>query len=238
MSDAYKFCFPLPPSLESDKVKLVPFVIEKHAAPFIPLHQTHPRYFEHVPFGPWTSVSEMRRAIEPRILNDPTAVLFAVLDKSLLHLVDTPNEGDAVSDTPNETTAVAGCIGYLAASPANLSAELAFVLCLPAFQGKHIASEASRLLMHLALDTPEQGGLGLRRLEWRANSLNVKSIQLAMHLGFRLDAILRWHFVFPEHKAGNGRSVREGDPRPGTKGRDTAALSLTWDDWENTLLQK
>ncbi|KAI5833994.1 acyl-CoA N-acyltransferase [Schizophyllum commune Tattone D] len=228
MSDAYNFCFPLPPSLESDKVKLVPFLMEKHAAPFIPLHQTHPRYFEHVPFGPWTSIDEMRAAIEPRILNAPTAVMFAVLDKSLVHL-----EG-----TPDEASAVAGCIGYLAASPANLSAELAFVLCLPAFQGKHIASEASRLLMHLALDTPEQGGLGLRRLEWRANSLNVKSIQLAMHLGFRLDAILRWHFVFPEHKAGNGRSIREGDPRPGTKGRDTAVLSLTWDDWENALLQK
>ena len=209
--------------------------MEKHAAPFIPLHQTHPRYFEHVPFGPWTSISEMRRAIEPRILNDSSAVLFAVLDKSLLHLVDTPGESLA---QPNESDAVAGCIGYLAASPANLSAELAFVLCLPAFQGKHIASEASRLLMHLALDTPEQGGLGLRRLEWRANSLNVKSIQLAMHLGFRLDAILRWHFVFPEHKAGNGRSIREGDPRPSTKGRDTAVLSLTWDDWENTLLHK
>uniref|UniRef100_D8QJR9 N-acetyltransferase domain-containing protein n=1 Tax=Schizophyllum commune (strain H4-8 / FGSC 9210) TaxID=578458 RepID=D8QJR9_SCHCM len=231
MSDAYNFCFPLPPSLESEKVKLVPFVMEKHAAPFIPLHQTHARYFEHVPFGPWTSVNEMRAAIEPRILNDPTAVMFAH------DAVDTPGETNAV-DTPDETNAVAGCIGYLAASPANLSAELAFVLCLPAFQGKHIASEASRLLMHLALDTPEQGGLGLRRLEWRANSLNVKSIQLAMHLGFRLDAILRWHFVFPEHKAGNGRSIREGDPRPGTKGRDTAVLSLTWDDWENTLLQK
>ncbi|KAL1745238.1 acyl-CoA N-acyltransferase [Schizophyllum fasciatum] len=224
MSDPYTFCFPLPPSLENERVKLVPFVIEKHAQAFVALSEIHPDVFEHVPFGPWSSIEDMRAAIEPRILQDPAAVLFAVLDKF-------------AGDASDEGGALAGCIGYLAASSANLSAELAFVIMLPSSQGKGIASSASRLLMHLALDSSERGGLGLRRLEWRANSLNVKSIQLAMHLGFRLDAILRWHFVFPESKTGNGRRIREGDPRPGTKGRDTAVLSITWDDWEQISSQ-
>jgi hypothetical protein len=33
--------------------------------------------------------------------------------------------------------------------------------------------------------------------------------------------------------AGNRGGVREGDDREGCVGRDTALLSLCWDDWES-----
>ena len=86
--------------------------------------------------------------------------------------------------------------------------------------------------MRYALDLPP-AGLGLRRLEWRANSLNTKSIALAMRMGYQLDGVLRWDRVYPGDRKGNGRKVREDDVKPGSVGRDTALLSVCWDDWLN-----
>jgi len=53
-------------------------------------------------------------------------------------------------------------------------------------------------------------------------------------MGFKLEGIFRWDFIFPGSKtrAANGGGEREGDPRPGTVGHDTAILALCWDDWE------
>lgn len=89
--------------------------------------------------------------------------------------------------------------------------------------------------MHYALDLPDRGGLGLRRVFWQANALNTASRRLAERLGYRFEGILRWDRVLPENKQefGNGTEVRDGDPR-GRKcvGRDTAILGHCWDDWE------
>lgn len=89
--------------------------------------------------------------------------------------------------------------------------------------------------MHYALDLPENGGLGLRRVQWLANKLNNPSVGLAKRLGFQMEGILRWARVLrPSEAAGsNGCPERKGDPRPGHKGRDSALLAVCWDDWEN-----
>lgn len=51
-------------------------------------------------------------------------------------------------------------------------------------------------------------------------------------MGFRWEGVQRWEYVLAGHKPGNGREVREGNPRAGTRGRDTAILAVCWDDWE------
>jgi hypothetical protein len=47
-----------------------------------------------------------------------------------------------------------------------------------------------------------------------------------------MEGILKWDRVLPEGKIGNGKKEREGDVRKGCPGRDTAMLSICWDDWE------
>lgn len=53
-------------------------------------------------------------------------------------------------------------------------------------------------------------------------------------LGFKLEGVLRWDRIFVGSKASASNEIkeREGDPRPGTVGTDTAVLALCWDDWE------
>jgi RimJ/RimL family protein N-acetyltransferase len=125
-------------------------------------------------------------------------------------------------------------LGLLCTSPTDLSTELGFVLTLPRFQRTHITSNAVGLLLHWALD-PAPHGLALRSVAWKANALNAASVRAAERMGFRREGLLRWDRVLPAAKSaagGNGRGVREGDPKPECLGRDTVLLSLCWDDWE------
>ncbi|KAL1714992.1 acyl-CoA N-acyltransferase [Schizophyllum commune] len=209
------FCFPLPESIENDKVKLVPFDPSIHADAFVAGSKDHPWLFDHLIYGPWQTPADMASQwFEPTIHANPAVVLFAVLDKL----------------SPN--TPLAGIMAYLNTSAPNLVTEIGYITTLPAFQRTHVSSNAVVVLMKYALDLPP-AGLGLRRLEWRANSLNTKSIALAMRMGYQLDGVLRWDRVYPGDKKGNGRKVREDDVKPGTVGRDTALLSVCWDDWLN-----
>jgi RimJ/RimL family protein N-acetyltransferase len=106
------------------------------------------------------------------------------------------------------------------------------------------------LLLHRALDTTEEGGLNLRRVQWFTNSLNVKSQAAALRLGFKVDGMLRCHRIQPLGKAGvRGEyysplsDVREYakvmvlDGRPGPmeelKSRDSWLACVTWEDWED-----
>lgn len=91
-------------------------------------------------------------------------------------------------------------------------------------------------MLQYALNKPSEGGLGLRRVVWLANYLNEGSIRLAKRFQFQQEGLLRWHMVLPPnldgYLAGNGKVLREEDPKPGCAGRDTALFTLTWDDWE------
>lgn len=56
--------------------------------------------------------------------------------------------------------------------------------------------------MHRILDSPEQGGLGLRRCQWKAHSLNLQSAKTAVRMGFTKEGVLRALIVLPEGKIG------------------------------------
>ncbi len=97
-------------------------------------------------------------------------------------------------------------------------------------------SAAVALLMQYALLLPSEGGLGLRRVQYQTDANNDRSIALARKFGFQQEGILRWHRVMPGEKS--GLSPREGDGKPGTKGRHTAILAVCWDDWEQGVKEK
>ncbi|KAL1745240.1 acyl-CoA N-acyltransferase [Schizophyllum fasciatum] len=205
------FCFPLPESIENDKVRLVPFDPLIYAEAFVNASKDHAWLFDHLPYGPWQTADDMiTEFLDPIIHSDPGAVLFAVLDKR------------------SPGTPLAGIMAYKDSSAARLVAEIGYVTTLPAFQRTHVSTNAVAVLMRYALDA-----LGVRRLEWRANSMNARSIGLAMRMGFSLDGVLRWDRVLPAWKRGNGREISEKDVKPGTIGRDSAVLSVCWDDWAN-----
>lgn len=101
--------------------------------------------------------------------------------------------------------------------------------------------------MHRILDAPEDGGLGLRRCQWKANSINAQSAKTAARMGFTKEGVLRALIVLPEGKIGvrGGYDSWDGecfkaDRTEGRQGvenaqcmvRDTFMASVTWYEWE------
>ncbi|KAG7439246.1 uncharacterized protein BT62DRAFT_939157 [Guyanagaster necrorhizus] len=90
--------------------------------------------------------------------------------------------------------------------------------------------------MNYALNLPGEGGLGLRRVVWCASAANEPSLGAANRMGFKMEGVMRWARVWPEAKvrASGGVRVRKGDPKAEEfpYGRDSAVLSVCWDDWE------
>ncbi|KAF7986826.1 hypothetical protein HWV62_12520 [Athelia sp. TMB] len=210
-TEAYNvnFCFPVR-DLCNSRVKLTPFEPAKHASPYFDASAPHPELYKYLPFGPFSTLADyVDTFVESRVHSNPSNVLFAIID------------------TTGAEDAVAGTIGLQAASPANLSAEIGFVIVLPAFQRTHVARTAIGLLLRYALDAPsgDGGGLGLRRVQWQAHSENKASVRAAERLGFRVEALIRWDRVLRDDKLGK---VGRG----GQIGRDTWMLGICWDDWE------
>ncbi|KAG7094952.1 hypothetical protein E1B28_005753 [Marasmius oreades] len=175
-----------------------------------------------LPFGPYHSVEGLVSGLwEGRVEKNPAETLFVVYDKT---------RPDA-----NGQPSLAGTIGYVNSNAADLCTEIGCVIILPQFHRTHVASNAVGLLMHYALDLPENGGLGCRRVQWMANKLNTSSVRLAEKMGFVLEGIIRWHRVIPPSKsiAHNGSPGRKGDPHEGYLARDTAMLGIYWDIWDN-----
>ena len=75
----------------------------------------------------------------------------------------------------------------------------------------------------------------MRRVVWTASTANPNSVSAAKRMGFQQEGIMRWDRVLPVHRAkgGNGKPVRQGDPKENLTGRDTVVLSVCWDDWED-----
>ena len=245
------FCFPVPEVLESERVLLTPFIVSsslimwpnfntnsiqplKHSEYFISQAILSPDVFKFLPFGPFATTEAFNVGlIENRIQKDSGYIIFAIYDKT------------KPSTSNNEPGAFAGIIGLINTSVLNLATEIGCVVILPAFQRTHVASNAVGILLHYTLDLPSSpspvisfkgptNALGLRRIVWQAHHLNKGSIRLAERMGFKLEGVLRWDRVLPSPTVGNGRDVRDGDPRKECVGRDTAMLSLCWDDWEES----
>ncbi|THU89455.1 acyl-CoA N-acyltransferase [Dendrothele bispora CBS 962.96] len=230
------FCFPIPDVLENNRIKIVPFIPSEHVEEVFEASQDD-RLWSYLPCGPFKTCTDFQNFWENRICARNAEILFVIFDKT----TSSDNPKEAGSKTSSESGLVtAGLIGYVETSAIDLCTEIGLVVIFPAFQRTHVASNAVGLLMHHALNLPEKGGWGLRRVQWQANTMNVNSIKLAERMGFQREATLRWAKVLPTEKAigSNGHPERRGDPRPGCPGRDSALLAVYWDDWENGLQEK
>jgi RimJ/RimL family protein N-acetyltransferase len=109
---------------------------------------------------------------------------------------------------PTQSGIAAGMASYLDIHPLDGVIEIGGIWFAPELQRTRAATEALFLLLAYAMD-----GLGYRRMQWRCNSLNVKSRAAARRLGFRFEG------VFYNHMVVKGRN------------RDTAWYSILDDEW-------
>jgi RimJ/RimL family protein N-acetyltransferase len=129
-------------------------------------------------------------------------------------------------------SSLAGMVSYQNTSAANLSVEIGFVIILPVFQRSLIATNAVRLMIDHAFDSPCQGGFGLKRVYWQCSSANPASLGLARKMGLQQEGILRWNRLYRrgklKAKVGNGRPL-PSDSHPDDIWRDTVVLGQCWD---------
>lgn len=178
--------------------------------------------WNYLSYGPFESTEEFVQEFwENGMKANPTSTTFTILDKVRPLAVN----GEPV---------IAGMVSYINSSDTDACTEIGFVVVLPQFHRTHVTSNMVGLLMHYALDLPEAGGLGLRRLQWVCNTKNYPSLKVAERMGFRFEGVLRWARVLPPNKAIGYKAApeRSGDPRAGNGGRDSAFSACCWDDWE------
>ncbi|KAF5336232.1 hypothetical protein D9758_014360 [Tetrapyrgos nigripes] len=172
-SERDNFCFPIPDFLENDRVKLVPFTPSEHADK-VAAASTEKRLWTYLPHGPFKDGADLiERFWGPVFRGNPNFLMWVIFDKT--------------KPQANGDPSIAAIMSYINTVEWDLWTEIGYIVVFPEFQRTHVTSNAVGLLMHYALDLPEDGGLGLRRVEWRANSLNAPSVGLAKRLGFRME---------------------------------------------------
>ncbi|KAF7760761.1 hypothetical protein Agabi119p4_10170 [Agaricus bisporus var. burnettii] len=216
------FCFPVPSSIENERLQLVPWDPSQHSSTFIQSIAPHPELFNYMPVGPFPSRDNFDPWFEESVIKSQSDITFAIFDKT--------RQEDGLHGV------FAGMIGLLNTSPQHLPAELGYLIILPAFQRTHVSSNAVGLILNWVLNLPTDPvhpGLGLRRAYWSANALNTRSIALAQRLGMKLEVVMRWERVLPAERAAFAKQgqLRERDPKRELPGRDTAKLAICWDDW-------
>ena len=205
-----------------------------HSKPLFDGMKDHPELFTYLPWRPFTSIEDLNNVHLQYFESNQGWVWLVVHDKTRATTAD--------PDGP-----LAGVMGYINSSESNLVTEIGAVIVLPPFQRTHVASNAVGVMLNYALNVPlgdfksppgttTGPGLGLRRVVWQANFLNKPSIRLAERMGFQHEGVARWHMVLPigsPEVACNGKARRDGDPKRDQIGRNTAVMSLCWDDWED-----
>lgn len=178
----------------------------------------YPEIYDWVPVGPFSTAEEFLNYIDVYVQRDPALTVWVVYNKT------------SAGNTEDE---IGGLIGLLDTDPANLSTEVGFVFTLPPFQRTHVTTHAVGLLLAWCLDE-----LKLRRVQWQTNAQNEKSVRAAQKMGFIMEGIVRWQRVLPPEKRDTGSKPPNGDPKPEFYGRDSALLSVCWDDWESGVKEK
>ena len=221
------FAYPIhDSSLESDRLKLVPFIPAEHAAAYWDNMKDQVRdAYRYLPIS-LNTLPETLSYIELGVRRDPYTILFAVLDKTR------PDPAH-----PRWAGSLAGLIGLYGSAHwhEHATAELGFVVVFPAFQRTHVARGMVGLMLRYALELPRAAprpGLGLRRVQWTTHPENVRSMRLAQSAGLQLEGTIRWARVMGEGVVELAKLGREGDAGSGRFGRDSALLAVGGDDWE------
>ncbi|EXJ74248.1 uncharacterized protein A1O5_02544 [Cladophialophora psammophila CBS 110553] len=206
--------------LENDLVALEIFEPSVHAAPFVEMIKAHPDMFTYIPFPTINDEADFMRLYEG-ISSSPGDCLFAVIDK-----VASPGEVGVNGK-------FAGVVSLIGTNKDDAVTEMG-VIIFPAFQRTHVATNAIGLLLLWTLDPPSAGGLGLRRVAWRAHAENAASRRTALRIGFEFEGIARWDRVFPRGKvalSAEALRIKNGTQEE-QPGRHTAVFSIVWDEWD------
>ncbi|KAG8969047.1 hypothetical protein FRC03_004721 [Tulasnella sp. 419] len=150
------FCFLVPDEIQSERVKLVPFIPSSHTEQYLLGTKDHPELYRYLPYGPFKDKEDFYCFIQERIATDPGTVLFAIIDKTK------PDP-----ERPVQGGTFAGVIAYLNTLPLHLSTEIGHLLILPAWHRTFLTTNAVGLLLRQGLELPENGGWGLRRYDVR-----------------------------------------------------------------------
>ncbi|CAE6507046.1 unnamed protein product [Rhizoctonia solani] len=203
------FCFPIR-ALENDTVVITPLIPTVHAKIVFELILEYPCVMRYMSIHSFPSLSAFEAHCESARAN-PETCLFIILKQG----------------TQDK---ILGIISFCRASPALSTIEIGSVIVFPPYQGTHVSTHAIGLMMQYALDLPSSGGLGVRRLQWQCYTINIASIKVAQRMGFREEAIIRWHR--PQAIGKESCAPFRADDSLGVPGRHSAYLSVCWDDWE------
>ena len=224
------FAWPIhPESLQTDRLKVVPFVPRVHAATcwanvkdnLLTLFRYYPYFARTLPeFLTWLELSCRR---------NPHHIFLAVIDRTR------PNPTH-----PEWGGSLAGALAFFNTSPGNLTTELGYVILFPQFHHTHVAKEMVGVMLRYLLELPTASppGIGFRRVEWRAHPGNKPSLGLAERMGFRMEGCVKWLWVLPEELTDAGDECNRADVFQGRSGRQSAILSVCWDDWEGGVNEK
>lgn len=196
----------------------------------------NPHNYDWLTYGPFASGAEYVTWYNEYLLNDSSTILLAIVLKAGTVTRKDPATGETTTTEVAEGTFAGLCGLVVQAERATMDMGQ---LLISTFQRTFVGTHSNALLLHYCLDSPAEGGLGLRRVQWQANASNVASVDAAKRLGFHLEGVIRWQQVLPIGKVGSeGAGLdREGLPRVGWDGRNwgpgrhTAMLSLCWEDW-------
>jgi RimJ/RimL family protein N-acetyltransferase len=117
--------------------------------------------------GPFADLDAMKTYLRGN--DGPAALPFTVFDRALDHPV--------------------GVATYMNSIPAHLKIELGSIWYSPIAQRTPANTEATYLMLRHAFD------LGYRRVEWKCNALNERSMRAALRMGFQFEGIQESHFI-------------------------------------------
>lgn len=175
--------------------------------------------------GPYDTEEQfVGKFIQETLQVNPNSLGLAIIDKT-----SPPSAADPDG-------ALAGLAGCTQASTQHQTVCIGYVIIVPQFRRSGIFSHVFALLLRYFLDTPAEGGLGLRRVEAITSKENRACAHAMQRLGLRFEGERRWHVIYADadrrRKRGNGRVVPEygksSDP-----GRDTLNFAMCWDDWRD-----
>ena len=224
------FAWPIhPESLQTDRIKIIPFVPRVHAATlWANIKDNLLTLFRYYPYLPRT-LSDFLTWLELDCRRNPHNIFLAVIDRTR-----------ADPEHPEWDGSFAGTLGLLSTAPANLTTELGYVILFPQFHHTHVAKDMVGVMLRyvLGLPTASPPGIGFRRVEWRAHPGNKPSLGLAERMGFKRDGLMKWFWVLPEELTDMGDKCTRPDAFQGRTGRHTVILSVCWDDWEGGVDEK
>jgi RimJ/RimL family protein N-acetyltransferase len=117
--------------------------------------------------GPFADLEAMKAYLRGN--DGPAALPFTVVDRVLDHPV--------------------GVATYMNSIPAHLKIELGSIWYSPIAQRTPANTEATYLMLRHAFE------LGYRRVEWKCNALNERSMRAALRMGFQFEGIQESHFI-------------------------------------------